>query len=290
MKTLKVFMGALLVGAVVFTGCKKDDKNNPSNPDITPEEAMPEPEAPTDGSRLIVIQFNGTLCDGSAIVLAGAYNNWATDDPASLIKFQKYTEDGKELTGNWYYATVPADLDLDTLAAKPVQLTSDGAFSWGYQTGDASTWTIVSGDVEVKAGYIGEADVNWMSKVAVAKSADWKNGNYPCKVVVPEDYVVNVKCESFVPKIIGDFNEWKEHVEMTLVEGNTYTYKLEQQAAGKGFKITNGGWYAQEAILKSDYNADSECYNKQENYALVSGQNTIELEVVGTQADVTICE
>ena len=291
MKTLKVFMGALLVGAVIFAGCKKDDKKDASNPDITPEEAMPEPEAPTDGSRLIVIQFNGTICEGSDIVLVGGYNEWDVSDPASLIRFQKYTEEGKELADNWYYAVVPAEQNnVDSLDAKPVQLAADGSFSWDYQTGDKASWTFVSGNAIVSGGYSGEADLRWYDAACVAKSAGWKNGNYPCKVVVPEDYVVNVKCEAFVPKIIGDFNEWGAHVEMTLVEGSTYTYTLPQQAEGKSFKITNGGWDADEAILASDYNGESACYNKQGNYVLVSGQNTIELEVVGTQADVTLCE
>ncbi len=285
-------MGALLVGAVVFAGCKKDDDKNKGNSPVVPEpeEAMPEPEAPTDGSRIIVIQFNGTICDGSDIVLVGDYNDWDTD-PANLLKFQKYTEEGKELANNWYYVVVPAEQNnKDSLNAKPVQLATDGTFSWDYQTGDAASWTFVSGYAAITGGYSGEADLRWYDAACVAKSANWKNGNYPCKVVVSEDYVINVKCEAFVPKIIGDFNSWTDHVEMTLVEGSTYTYKLEQQAEGKGFKITNGGWDALEAILKSDYNAESECYNKQGNYSLVAGQNTIELEVVGTQADVTLCE
>ncbi len=291
MKTLKVFMGALLVGAVIFAGCKKDEDKNSSTPDITPEEAMPEPDAPTDGSRLIVIQFNGTICEGSDIVLVGAYNEWKTDDPKSLIRFQKYTEEGKELADNWYYAVVPKEQNnVDSLDAKPVQLASDGSFSWDYQTGDKTSWTFVSGNAAITGGYNGEADLRWYDAACVAKSAGWKNNQYPCKVVVPEDYVVNVKCSAFVPKIIGDFNSWAEHVEMTLVEGSTYTYKLEQQPEGKGFKITNGGWDADEAILASDYNEESECYDKQGNYLLVSGENTIELEVVGTQADVTLCE
>ncbi len=291
MKTLKYFMCATLaLATVALVGCKKDEETKKG--EIEKEDAMPEPEEPTDGSRLIVIQFNGKICDGSSIVLAGAYNEWNIDEPSSMIKFQKYTEEGKELEGKWYYATIPAEQNKDTMAAKPVQLTADGNFSWDYQSGDATAWTIVSGDVNVKAGYSGEADVEWISKVCVAKLADWKNGNYPCKELAIEDFTVNVKCSAFVPKISGDFNGWGEHVEMTLVEGttDTYTYKLEQQPEGKGFKITNGGWNALEAVLVSDYNEESECYNKQDNYTLVAGVNTIELEVAGTQADVTICE
>ncbi len=292
MKTLKYFMCATLaLATVALVSCKKDDDTTKKG-EIEKEEAMPEPETPADGSRLIVIQFNGKICDGSSIALAGDYNSWDTNEPANLIKFQKYTEEGKELKGEWYYATIPAAQDKDTMAAKPVQLTADGAFSWDYQSGDEAAWTIVSGDVIVEKGYSGEeANVKWVSKVAVAKLADWKNGNYPCKELAIEDFTVNVKCSAFVPKIIGDFNGWGEHVEMTLVEGSTdtYTYKLEQQPEGKQFKITNGGWDAQEAVLVSDYNKDSECYNKQGNYTLVAGQNTIELEVAGTQADVTIC-
>ena len=293
MKTMKYFMGALLCCAVVFAACKKDDKNDPKKPDITPEASVPEPDDPEDGSRLLVIQFNGTICADGKIVLVGDYNGWVTDDPAALLEFKPYAEYEQAEEGDWdkwYYVIVPADVDKDSLPAKPVQLAADGTFSWDYQTGDAASWSIESGDAVVKGGYSGEADVTWVSKVCVAKSAGWKNGNYPCKEVSIEDFTVNVKCAGFVPCICGDFNTWGEHVAMTLVEGDQYTYTLAQQPEGKQFKITNGGWDAG-VLLKSDYNTESNCYNKQGNYTLKAGENTIELEVVGLEGgELTVCE
>ena len=258
---------------------------------------LPEPQEPTDGSYLIVVQINAPICEGNDIVFVGNYKmssltDWETD-PNELVKLKPY--DSYEFEGvyknlqNWYYAKIDYSDYSEPLQGKFVQLTNYDEFNWSYQSGEPSAWTVVSGDVEIEASlYSGESEVTWNSKLAIVKFDKWKNGANPC--VEPQDYVVNVKCEDFVPYIAGNFNSW-EHEMMTLVDGtdDTYTYTLYSQIPGNQFKITTGDWLV-EVLMKDAWNEASSCYEQQYNTTLESGKNTLNFEVAGLNTVLTMCE
>lgn len=208
------------------------------------------------GQLCVCVYFEEQVCND--IVFAGSYNGWATDKPAEMAKFEKV-----ENFDGWYVVAVTDE--SEDIQGKPVQLQSDGTFSWDYQTGDVDSWQLVSGTVTIGAGYGGEADLKGYSTAepVIMISHYFKNHNSPCVEVVKHDYTVNLKapmCGSdpadystyFAPAIIGSFNTWSEGIAMELNEETmVYTYKFNDKEGGE-FKFKAVGdtdWSNQIQIL-----------------------------------------
>ncbi len=225
-----------------------------------------------DGQLCVAVYFEAEVCND--IVFIGSYNSWS-EDVSTMTKFEPV--DGFE---GWYVVAVTDE--SEEIQGKPVQLKSDGSFSWDFQTGGADSWTLVSGTVTIKGGYPGEADLNGYDKSApvVLISSAFK-GN-PCVAAVKHTYTVNLKapiCGSdpadystyFAPAIIGGFNEWSEGVVMTLNEETmVYSYTFEDEE-GHQFKFKAVGdtdWSNQIQILVKNEETGEEEWQDNPNITL----------------------
>lgn len=287
----KFFMAFLAVATIAMIGCKPT--NTPDTPE-NPGDDSTKVTAPTaadlgdyieEGKYVVAVQFKETVCND--IVWVGSYNSDEEDkwieDPAQLLKME-------ELKGfeGWYVVAVPSLLNEDgTLnnAGKPVQLTSDGKFSWDYQTGDVSSWTLVSGTVNIEAGYAGEANLNGFDPAngpIVMVSEYFKNHNSPCVQAVTHDYTVIAKVPSgFDPYIIGDFNTWATGVAMELQADGSYKYQF-NDAENHGFKLKGDADTWDNEILHLGKNAETgeEEWQKLNNVTL-GAETTITLDYSG---------
>jgi len=192
------------------------------------------------GQLCVCVYFQDTVCND--IVFAGSHNGWDVSDPSSLPTFEAV--DGYD---GWMVVAVTDE--SEEIQGKPVQLKSDGSFAWDYQTGDAESWTLVRGSVNIIAGFSGEADLKGYSTAqpVVLVSAYWKNGNSPCVSKPKHDYSIVLDAplcanptsgEYYAPAIIGSFNEWSEGVAMTLnTETMKYEYTLLNAEEGTQFKF-----------------------------------------------------
>ena len=264
----KFFFAALAVAAVALVGCepKPEPTPTPDGGDTTVVVAAPTAADLADyeeeGNFVACVHFAGAVCND--IVFAGSYNGWATD-PASMVKFE-------ELEGfeGWYVAVVPVTVNEETGEeandGKPVQLADDGTFSWDYQTGDVDSWELISGSVDIVAGYSGESDCkNWTSEEPnILKSLYWKNNQSPCVEVVEQEYTITLKapdCGGFEPAIIGDFNGWAEGVAMELQTDGSYKAVI-TSSVGKGYKFkatTDTDWSNQiQHLVKNEETGEDE--------------------------------
>ena len=186
------------------------------------------------GQLCVCVYFEEEVCND--IVFAGSYNGWATD-PATMAKFSPL--EGFE---GWYYVAVTDG--SETIEGKPVQLKKDGSFSWDYQTGDPASWTLVSGTVNIGAGYDGEADLKGYSTAepVILISAYFKNHNSPCIAEVYHDYTIRLTapfCAGadgtyYDAAIIGSFNGWSEGVAGEIDEETfDYIYKFNDKEGGE---------------------------------------------------------
>ena len=229
------------------------------------------------GQLCVAVYFEEEVCND--VVFVGTYNGWATT-PADMAKFEPV----EDFDGWWVVAVTD---ESEVIEGKPVQLQSDGSFSWDYQTGDVDSWTLVSGTVNISAGYSGEAHLEGYSTAepVVLISAYFKNHNSPCVPLVPHTYTVNLKapiCGSdpndystyFAPAIIGDFNNWAEGVAMELNEETmVYSYTFDS-FEGKQFKFKAAGdidWTNQIQIL-----IDGDWYDNQN--IMLADQETINID------------
>lgn len=138
----------------------------------------------TPGQLCVAIYFREQVCND--VIFVGTYNDWSTT-PTECAKFQPLVGfDG------WYVVAVTDN--NTTIEGKPVQLASDGSFSWSYQTGDVDSWTLVSGYVSITAGYSGESNLtHYDTSTPVILISDYfKNHNSPCGDV-GHTYTVNLK-------------------------------------------------------------------------------------------------
>lgn len=223
MKKISMFFAALVVAVASFaTPAKTPTKNDLAD--------FYEP-----GQLCVCVYFEEEVCND--IVFAGSYNGWNTGDPAAMAHFAPL--DGFE---GWYYVAVTDE--SESIEGKPVQLTGDGSFSWDYQTGDPASWTIVSGTVNISAGYEGEADLKGYSTAepVILISAYFKNHNTPCGYVAEyKDYTIRLNapfCAGpdgtyYDPAIIGDFNGWSEGVAADYIDENTFEYVFILKGAEK---------------------------------------------------------
>lgn len=90
----------------------------------------------------VVVAFYTTAEICNDVVFTGTYSGWSTD-PTALVKFEPVDNfDGWYVT-SFYDAS-------DSIEGKPIQLKSDGSFSWDYQIGDDAK--VVRGTVSIKPG------------------------------------------------------------------------------------------------------------------------------------------
>ena len=129
------------------------------------------------GQLCVAVYFEEEVCND--VVFIGSYNGWS-EDPTTMTKFEPVDN----FEGWWVVAVTD---ESETIQGKPVQLKKDGSFSWDYQTGDADSWTLVSGTVTISAGYSGEANLEGYSTAepVVLVSAYFKNHNSPCVAATP---------------------------------------------------------------------------------------------------------
>ena len=250
MKKISMFFAALVVAVASFAA----PATTPTKNDLAD---FYEP-----GQLCVCVYFEEEVCND--IVFAGSYNAWATD-PATMAKFAPL--EGFE---GWYYVAVTDE--SEEIQGKPVQLMGDGSFAWDYQTGDPASWTIVSGTVNISAGYDGEADLKGYSTAepVILISAYFKNHNTPCGYVAEyKDYTIRLNapfCAGadgtyYDPAIIGDFNTWSEGVAANYVDETTfeYVFELKQAEKTKAFKFKALGdtdWSNQIQLQEVDENGN----------------------------------
>ena len=245
-----------------------------------------------DGQLCVAVYFEAEVCND--IVFIGTYNGWS-EDVSTMTKFEPV--DGFD---GWYVVAVEAVAnDQGVIQGKPVQLKSDGTFSWDYQTGDADSWTLLSGTVTISAGYYGEANLEGYDAATpvVLISAYFKNHNNPCVVTVKHNYTVNLKapiCADaegtyFAPAIIGDFNGWSEGVAMELNEETlvySYTFEDEEKHAFKFKAYGDTDWSNQIQILvKNDETGEEEW---QDNQNITLGETEV-LDIDYSAGRYTLC-
>lgn len=205
----------------------------------------------------VVVAFYTTAQICNDVVFTGTYCSWSTD-PTALVKFEPVDN-----FAGWYVTSF-TDAS-DTIQGKPVQLKSDGSFSWDYQLGDDAE--VVRGTLTIAPGYAGEVNLKGYGTDApvVFAFGKWKNDNNPCvaaerhnyTVILDAPYCADEAGTYFDPAIIGTFNNWSEGVAMDLiVEGENagkYKYEFEDEV-GHEFKFkaaTDTDWSNQIQLLDS---------------------------------------
>ena len=241
-----------------------------------------------EGQLCVAVYFEGEICND--IVFIGTYNSWNDQDVTTMTKFEPV--EGFE--GWWVVAVTDESEDIQ---GKPVQLKSDGTFSWDYQAGDQ--WTIVSGTVTIEPGYSGEANLKAYDKSApvVLISGGWKLGNNPCVAAVKHTYTVNLKApicadeagNYFSPAIIGDFNGWGEGVAMELNEETlvySYTFEDEEKHAFKFKALGDTDWTNQIQIqVKNEETGEMEW---QDNGNITLGETEV-IDIDYSAGRYTLC-
>lgn len=268
MKKISMFMLALIATVSAFAAPDK----TPTKTDLA--------DYYQAGQLCVCVYFEEQVCND--IVFAGSYNSWATT-PADMAKFVKV--EGFE---GWYAVAV-TDAS-ESIEGKPVQLQSDGTFSWDYQTGDVDSWTLVSGTVSIEPGYDGEANLKGYSAAepVILISKYFKNHNSPCVEVIKHDYTVildapfcsDAEGNFFAPAIIGTFNNWEEGVPMELDEETfMYSYKFNDKEGGQ-FKFkaaTDTDWTNQIQILQKNEETGEESWVDNGNRTL-GAEETITID------------
>ena len=205
----------------------------------------------------VVVAFYTTAQICNDVVFTGSYCSWSTD-PTALVKFEPVDN-----FAGWYVTSF-TDAS-ESIEGKPVQLKSDGTFSWDYQLGDDAV--AVRGTLTIEPGYSGEVNLKGYGTDApvVFAFGKWKNDNNPCvaaerhnyTVILDAPYCADEAGTYFDPAIIGTFNNWSEGVAMDLiVEGENagkYKYEFEDEV-GHEFKFkaaTDTDWSNQIQLLDS---------------------------------------
>lgn len=295
-------MAFLAVATIAMVGCK-ENPDNPGNNE-TPGTTVKTPTATDlagyieDGKYVVCVYFEEQICND--VVFAGSYNGWITD-PADETMLRFEALDGFE---GWYVVAVPsltqtADDGTESLynEGKPVQLASDGSFSWDYQTGDAESWTVLAGTVNIEAGYAGESNLNGYDPAGgpvILKSAYFKNHNSPCVASEALEYTVILfapDCGGFEPAIIGDFNGWAEGVAMDLQADGSYKYVF-SDTKGHGFKFkatTDTDWTNQIQHFALNEETGAEEWGDLGN-EILGDETTITLQYNAAEYKWTLCD
>lgn len=202
----------------------------------------------------VVVGFYTTAEVCNDIVFVGSYNKWSTV-AADCTPFEAV-----EGYDNWYVVSVyDASASIE---GKPVQLKSDGAFSWDYQVGDDVE--LYRGTMTIEPGYSGEVNLKGYGTNApvVYGSAKWKQGKTPCVTVPRHEYTVriyNPSCMSVTNEaLIGDFDGWAgTPLNMDEDAAGIYGEITFTDEEGHGFKPydLDGGW--DNELVTYDANEDA---------------------------------
>jgi len=265
MKSLKKILGALLICAVAFSACNKDEPEPPPPPP-PPAGDMPE-VAPVAGKIVIVLNTanEADVCNG--LVFAGNYNDWNTD-PAQMAHFVAI--EGFE---GWYKAEITPAEPGGGVSGKPNQLDGDGNFpsSWDYQwfaQMDGETVVnqceIIEGDAVLYDEYAGEKglEIAAGADVVYIRAHAWKKN--PCIPAVTYTITFNVTVpdeleSSDVVYIVGGLNGWTVDASPMTKSGNIWTITLDEIEFGTEYKyVLNASWDYEElkAVAEGEFCAD----------------------------------
>jgi len=190
--------------------------------------------------------FDGEVCND--IILMGDYNGWDAASQATVKMREVEGFDG------WYAGGVDPDPEGKDKKFKPVQLKSDGSFSWDFQCGGPSVWVKANpagGDLDIQSEMDGaECGMHYTEAGAyIYYCTAWKAGASPCKA--NKDYFIKVyapECEWVEPTIAGGFDSWADvnhamEFDFDEQERMYYYYELPDQTPGVAIKIKGGeGW------------------------------------------------
>lgn len=244
MKKFSTLLLTVMVSVLVF-----------SSPSTVPAVSDVASEYNITNNIVLVCYFDEKVCND--VVFVGNYNGWSTE----LKNCSRMTA----LSGfdGWYVVEVPwafvdeTDGSSSYPSGKPVQLDSDGSFSWMFQSGDVEAW-INKGDGNAKTariveGFTEEADVYYPEPgVYIYEVAYWKGHRSPCSTETRHDYHITLyapnACIDMKPAIIGDFNNWQAGVPMNEeVDENfhpvyTYTFNAYEGDAIKFRERNDSTW------------------------------------------------
>lgn len=274
----KFFLAVLAVATVAFIGCKPT--NTPENPDnggngdgkdTTTTEVGDYPVfTAADGEYVIVVNFEGPICDGAKIAFPNktyldAKGEWATD-LAGITYMEEVTKDanGVDFTGkNWYKVSLTYG---DSLQGKPALIPEGAtAFDWNYQTGDVDSWTVLAGEPEIVPGFADEANICFpKAGVYVMKSAYWKKHVNPCEITVYASvkFILHMPAElpspdsvALTPYIHGaNPLDWAG-LDMVKEADGTYTYEAKDVPDGTEFQFTlDKNWNYKAIWEDAEYN------------------------------------
>lgn len=243
MKKFFSFVAAALVSTAMFA---EAPANVPSDAVLNGYKA--------EGAN-VVVGFYTTAEVCNDIVFVGSYNNWSAN-AADCAVFEAV-----EGYDNWYVVSVN-DPSAD-IQGKPVQLKSDGSFSWDYQVGDDVE--LYRGTMTIEPGYSGEVNLKLYGTDApvVYGSAKWKQDKTPCVTVPTHDYHIVIYypvCMSVTQEaLIGDFDGWSGtalNMDMDPM-GNIFGEITIHDEEGHGFKpyTFDGGW--DNELVTYDANEDA---------------------------------
>lgn len=289
MKTLKYFMGAFLVGAVIFAGCKKDENKEANTPDI--KSTVPEVTA-TEGAYTVVWNaVDYSECNG--LVFAGNYNGWNTD-PANMVAFEKL-----EGYTNWYKAVITPTAEIEQLEGKPCALASDGTFptSWDHQWigSEEKPCELIKGEASFEVEYSTETKmiVPTIGGVVYVRSYQFKVD--PCVEEPEYDITFNLTLGQAVGDavkvyVVGDFveNSWTvDAYEMTRTDDTHFTATVKAKI-GREYKYAANGSWDYEMVVNAPEEGE-ECSAKSGN--LTIADVTIDDVIYGFSGiNATICK
>ncbi len=257
MKTLKVFMGALLVGAVIFAGCKKDENKSVVNPNTDTEEIEG-----TEGAVTLVVDLadDALTTTTTDIYFVGKYKDAAGNEyswnpaPDGSLKMEKvsdtrykvvlYPTEASETTCN----ETGEDVTVQCVIAGKATL-EDTKGTWGYCWQYSTVaW---EGDYQLRAENSKEwrlvvAEDEELGGVITVKVRAW-NGD-PTATDFAEAKSASIKCASL--------NGWDAFYEMTALGEGVFEKEVTLVADGDNFGANiaidgdeaNAGWYAQDVI------------------------------------------
>ena len=245
MKTNKLMLAAMLFGAVALVSCDKEKENN----DVVPPTPTPDPEVtvpdldPTEGKITLAIHFVAAPCND--VILAGSFAEGAWD--GTSLKMEAI----KDFDG-WYKAVItPIEANESgyTCEAKPVQLQSDGSFSWdGQWYGDGTNLVKILDGAGCELDYNesnGESQLKFLAdaagQVITAEAYGWKVN--PCVElpVAEEAYIKHASAE--------EAENWVAEKMDKVSEGTfTHTFVYSDNGVNIGIDESCTGWYPADEI------------------------------------------
>ena len=220
----------------------------------------------TDSCIVLAVRFVNDAVVCNPIVFAGNYCGW-TSDPSQMVWFAQLK--GFE---DWYVAQIPynkAAGEYDNMA-KPVQLRSNGTFSWDYQPGGISAWTHKGGQATDFEYYEGSDECTpyfYKPGGYIYEINHWANYSNPCgqeaqnytaqiylpnacPVVEPALYIRNTGYVDMTPVLDSDkafhyvakFNAFADDF-CYIIDKNDYTELLH---------FDGEGWYTATFYLPKD--------------------------------------